>query len=443
MAVLGVENYGVWTFAKTHVMFYLIAVMLGFNTVGTREIAKDVSQMPKYVNTIITLRLLSSILAYGLMAVIVFSTLVGEEVKQIVVLISGIKIISDANMLNWVFDGLQKMHINAVRSIVTSVIGTFGIVLLVKEPDQIILAAWIMSIAFAANTIWMLIYYAKEYYPIHLELDIVFIKKLLKSAIPIGIAFFIIQLYNSLDSQMLEYMFSDKSKSNYFNGVYGAAHQVVLAAMIPSGILQGAFFPQFAQKYKIKEEFDSLMRNYSTMTFLIGIFGGMLIFFFASDFVDMLTPNEFAETAPILQYLAFTILITYVNISYFAPLIAAGKEREVLWANAAGLLFNAVCNFILIPEYNVYGAAVATIASEIGVLILLIFMFKKYFGKLYLAKFVKLFFICTLSIIPAGMKYLMEINFIFLILACILFFVIFNFLFGTISIKEIKGLIKR
>lgn len=442
MTVLGVENYGIWTFAKTHVMFYLVAVMLGFNTVGTREIAKNESLLPKYVNTIFTLRLFSSVLAFGIMIIIVKSTLIGEEVKQVVVLISGIKIFSDALLLNWVFDGLQKMHINAIRSISTSIIGTSGIVILVNDSNDIILAAWIFSLAFLLNTIWMLIYYSKKYSLIRFDFDFIFIKKLIKSSLPIGIAFFIINLYNSLDSQMLEYLFEDVNISNYYNGVYGAAHQVLLAAMIPSGIIQGAFFPQFSQKFTNPIDFNDLMIKYSKMTFLTGIFGGTLIFLYSNDLVDLLLNTDYHETGSILKLLAVTIIITYVNITYFAPLIASGLERQVLWANALGLIFNAIFNLVLIPDYNVYGAAIATISSEIGVLIFLAYLFNKRFGKLYLHIFFKMLLISVLSCLPVFLSNFFNISFLIEIMACILFFIILNLIFGTISIKEIKGFLK-
>jgi O-antigen/teichoic acid export membrane protein len=448
MSVLDVENYGVWNFAKTHVSIYLVAIILGFNTVGTREIAKDINIMPKYVNTIITIRLFSALLAYGVLLVIVFTTLAGDHVKQIVVLIFGIKIFSDGLLINWVFEGLQKMHINAIRSVVTSVIGTVGILFVVHDPDDIIIATWIMSGAYAANTIWMLIYYYKKYSPIRLELDTQFPKKILTSAIPIGIAFFIVSLYNSLDAQMLEFMFDDDDLSNYFNGIYGSAHQVVLAAMIPSGIFQGAFFPQFSQKFSNAIDFDNLMQKFTKLTFNIGIFGGLILFLFSNHifdfFIDMgVLETNFSETGEVLKYLSFTIIIIYVNITYFAPLIAAGMERQVLWANLAGLIANGVVNYLLIPEYNVFGAAIATIGSEVGVLLILIYLFKKKFGKLYLRNLLKIFLICLLSVSPYLLNYFIDLNFIIVIMACILFFIILNFVFGTFSVKELKGILKR
>lgn len=443
MGTLGVENYGIWAFSKAHIMFYLVVVMLGFNTVATREIAKDESLIPKYVNNIQTIRLIFSISAYLIMLLIVFTTLEGEQLKQIVVIITGIKILTDGLLINWVFDGLQKMHISALRSIVTSIISTLGIVILVKQPDDILLAAWIVSIAFVVNTIWIIIYYSKKISSIKLEFDWQFNKILFKSALPIGIAFFIINLYNSLDSQMLEYMFDDVSMSNYFNGVYGAAHQVLLAAMIPSGILQGAFFPQFSQKFNKPDEFNKLMDKYTKMTFGLGIFIGFMIALYSNDLVHLLLESEYFETGKILQLLSVTIIITYINISFFAPLIAAGLERQVLWANLTGLIFNAIFNFILIPEYNVFGAAIATIASEFGVMLYLLYLFKKQFNHLHLNNLAIMLLVSILASLPFIINYIVNVHFLLLFSVSILFFIIFNFVFRTISIKEIKGILKK
>ena len=58
------EGMGIIGYANSILSYFLILVNLGFNIVGQREIAKFPELIKKYVNSIITIRLLLSIISF-------------------------------------------------------------------------------------------------------------------------------------------------------------------------------------------------------------------------------------------------------------------------------------------------------------------------------------------------------------------------------------------
>ena len=56
---------------------------------------------------------------------------------------------------------------------------------------------------------------------------------------------------------------------------------------------------------------------------------------------------------------------------------ASHKEYSVTKIYSIAAVFNVILNLILIPKYSVYGAAVATVASEILILLLQFYMIRK------------------------------------------------------------------
>jgi O-antigen/teichoic acid export membrane protein len=50
-------------------------------------------------------------------------------------------------------------------------------------------------------------------------------------------------------------------------------------------------------------------------------------------------------------------------------MISWKRERVVVYANLAGLAMNIILNITLIPMLGMYGAVIATIGSELAVLV--------------------------------------------------------------------------
>lgn len=54
---LGVSNFGLFTLAQTITLYFWLAVDLGINMYGIREIAKDKENAEKIINPLLTLRI--------------------------------------------------------------------------------------------------------------------------------------------------------------------------------------------------------------------------------------------------------------------------------------------------------------------------------------------------------------------------------------------------
>jgi O-antigen/teichoic acid export membrane protein len=133
--VLNPAGFGDFNWAMTFVMYFLLFVDMGFNLIGIREVARDHSIIKKYVNHIITIRSLISIVCFLLMVLIAFLIDKPIEVK-IMVVVSGINLFANALLLDWVFQGIEKMEIIAVRQIIVGALNLLGVVIFVNSPDD-------------------------------------------------------------------------------------------------------------------------------------------------------------------------------------------------------------------------------------------------------------------------------------------------------------------
>ncbi|MBC8307530.1 MAG: polysaccharide biosynthesis C-terminal domain-containing protein [Pelagibacterales bacterium] len=120
--------------------------------------------------------------------------------------------------------------------------------------------------------------------------------------------------------------------------------------------------------------------GYKYMLFLGLLIGGSL-FFIAPILIPFIFGNIYAESSNILLILSFAVPIKFLSTSIGAPFYTeVGMKSNVRFMGYAALL-NIVLNIILIPYFFEYGAAFATLISEIFLLFLYFTYVDKVFSK--------------------------------------------------------------
>lgn len=438
MRTIGPESNGILNFSKSLVQYFVLLIILGFDQLGIREVAKDKSLMKNYVDLITTIRLTLSIFSYLLLFILVQILIVGKpEISnyQHIIFIYSLIILSNAINLSWIFQAVEKMEIIAIRTIGLYIVNFVGILVFVKKSDDLIIAVSIIAFSEILNSIIMYFIYKKQYFRFNFNFNLVEWKVIFRDSLSIGFIFMIATLYNNIDITLLG-MF----RGEFETGIYGAGHQVIIFGILPSAIIQGAFFPQIIQRNTFEER-DRILSKYAKLqAFFAYYVAGNL--FFLSDFAVYLLGEKYAQTNLILQYLSFTVLIQFIITIYFSPLISWKQERKVIYANIVGLIINVGLNIALIPKYGMYGSAVATIFCEFGVLVVMIRVFKTIHNKLYFKEIFEFIPITFIAFLPI---YLLksEIHPIVGIVISSIIFIGTTFAFKIITINEIKSLLKK
>lgn len=436
---LGSENFGILGTATAFVSFFTLFTVQGFDVVGQREISRNNSNTKQTVNNLTSIKLISfSISFIAFLIAIQLSNFSGVE--KLVVLIAGTNILSLGFILNWVYQALERNKIIAIRSLIIGLINVVGVLVFVNDKNDVIPAIMIMVSSFLINTIWMTFFYIKDIGPIKLTFNKALWKKFIVASFSIGISFLLVTIYNNLDILMLRKMLdSDIALSSV--GIYNAAHRILVLSLVPSSIVQTAFFPQLS-KLKNRNEDSLIVRRYILFSTLIGAFvaGNMFIF---SDLIATLIGDGFEQVSILLKLMSITVLIIFILQGYYMTLLIFDQEKKLAIANFLGLIFNAGMNFLLIPIYAEIGAAYATIAGEIGVLIVSLILFKKITGRLYPLFITKIILISAIAVIPAFVANHYGFNPILVFIICLISFISFVFLFKLIKYSEIKELLKR
>lgn len=173
-------------------------------------------------------------------------------------------------------------------------------------------------------------------------------------------------VYFKIDVVMIRYLIGYEAA-----GWYNAAYKFISLAAIAPGLAVAAIFPVIA---KLVQEGDvSLLKNIinkMTRAMLILVAPITILgFIFADEVIGFAYRPEFQSAAPALKILTLAMPFVFISGILISLLGAEHREKIILKITALAAVFNIGLNFVLIPLLSIYGAALATVATEVGVLV--------------------------------------------------------------------------
>ena len=162
---------------------------------------------------------------------------------------------------------------------------------------------------------------------------------------------------------------------------YGTAYKWLLAINIVPAFFTQALFPVISRQ--AKDDLDALSRSYSfgiKLLFALTLPLAVAFTVLAEQLTHILAGARYLPQGAIaLQLMIWSIPIGWMNSLTQYALIALGLQRLVTRAFAFAVVFNIVANIIFIPRYGIAAAAIATIASELALILPFMFLLR---GKL-------------------------------------------------------------
>ncbi len=365
--VLKAEGFGKIEFAQAIIVYFMLVANLGLSTFGTREIAKEKSAIKTYVDQILSMKLCLSLLSYALLVIFTFLVRQPEEVRSLL-LIYGFTILTFSLTLDWVFQGIERMEYVALARMATQAVYVGGLLLLVKNSEQLLRVPTIRIAAALTGASLLLYVFLKGYSNIRFRFDLQVWKQILRQSIPMGLSFILINIYYTFDTVMLGFM-----KGEAMVGYYNAAYKVVLLFIGFAGLFGTAIFPVLARSYNESSvKLRRVVLQSSRLTVSLGLpiaVGGTIL---SRQIVQFIYGSEYQPSVLPLQLLIWSVFTVYFNCTFAYCLLAGDRQREYLYSVLVGAATNLILNFALIPRYGMLGAVVATLICEFATLSLIL-----------------------------------------------------------------------
>ena len=379
---LGANQVGLYTWANTFVMYFLILAKIGIPNLAIRECVKvrdNKELLFNKVQTFFLIQLITTILSFAFMTTLVFSVTQFRNSNELIFILS-LNFLAGAFSFEWLFIALEKQFYMSVRSVIILMFTTILIIVFVTTPSDIYIYALITVSVTILTTIANFIY-SRKFISFKKTLPYSF-KEYLKPLLVLGAISLTISFYNQTDTLILGFI--DESKlevASYSVGIKGID---IIIGVITA--LSTVFIPRAAICYAQEDKkYFNRLNAYSihiclfivlpaiaTMASLSKPITGLISGNYTSD------PLKGYINAPLVLSILCSMMLTYSisDIIYGQILLPTKKEKYYLYALLGGTVLNIVLSIVLgkyvFKENPSIGVAIGTSLTDALIVIFLI-----------------------------------------------------------------------
>lgn len=377
--VITPEGFGILGYATAFVSYFLLFIDFGFDTISIKKIANDKNLISKYVNNIISFRILLASIIFVLLAVVIF--LLNETVViKLAFLLTGLNLFVQTLNTEFVFLATEKIKYFSIKVVLKNIIILILTLLFVKSISDVLIVVGISLLANFIMNLWLLNRYIKLFQKFNWLIEKRFLKALFSQSFPLIISSFMIAIYYNLDMVML-----GNIKTETEVGIYNAAYKIFMIGSIPIVTIMRIFLPSLSKTNDV-ESLKKTIRNFGIMMFSSGIMISLFIYLTADITINIIFGSEYIGSVIPLMILALNLLVISINIFFGNPLTVWGKQKSYSVAITFGAIINIILNILLIPKYSINGAALATLLSEAVVFIGVFYLFNKNLKNILLTR---------------------------------------------------------
>jgi O-antigen/teichoic acid export membrane protein len=357
--VLSPAYFGVLTFAAALVGFFLPIVDYGFGLIGTREIAKNAQLLTRFVKHVVLMRLVLAALSFCVLLAIAY-LVAFSVIERRVLLLYGLGFIAGAFSLSWAYQAVGRTGWFVVEKLVQSLLYAVGILIFVKGAEQVTLVPLLAFVSSLVGVAFVIFGFLPTRWSGTQSVEFSFCRSLLRSAFPLFLSLFFVQISASFSTALLGFLAS-KEEVGYFSAAFKL---VVVVAILPN-LLWSSFYPFLSRYADLAPQREKVLGIFLKYTAVIGIPISLLGLAFSPEIVSIVYGEQYGSAVLPLRILFASVCFQFFGFAFTKPLPAFGKENQYLKYLSIGAGINVVGGSLLIAFFGATGAALTTLVAEL------------------------------------------------------------------------------
>lgn len=366
---LGVERYGDYVIVSVYVSLFAVLFDWGIPTMLARELPR-IERPDELVGKALALRLSLAAPVCLVAAGVAFLLYGGEGAEHarngILLALPTILAVSVLNTLNPIFQVRLKMDRVALAEIVSQTLGAAAIILLVvgdRSFYEIVVAT-----VFTSATYALLVYlFSRRLARVSLSFDVAAWKRLLRTALPLGVAVVVGTIYFRADALLLSLL-----KGSHDVGIYGVAYRFYEMTIPFPAFFLAPVFPLLsaaAISAAGPAEFSQLLQRSFDVIGVAAVLVVAVTLPLASDMVRIVAGDSFEDSTLPLRILMVGASFSFLASLLLFALIALDRQKKVLLLTVVALVVNLALNLVLIPRYSYTAAAAIATGTQLVIVI--------------------------------------------------------------------------
>jgi O-antigen/teichoic acid export membrane protein len=372
----GPEKYGLFNYALSFVALFTSLSTLGLDTLTIKSIVQKEHDENTILFTSFVMRIIGGLLL-SIIAITIINILEPNDriLHTLVIILSSSMIFKASEVIEYWVQAYQNSKMSSLIRTTAYIISTVLKIILVIFQKGIIYYGLIYLIESLVIGIGLTyVYYKNKKSSLKPIFDSRYALNILKQSWYLVLAGLMGTLYMKVDQVMLGSMMRNKGEL----GVYSVAVQLAnLWYFIPMALIT-SFKPIILGKRKEshKSYINIVQIQYSIIAW-IGIIFGIIITLSSDVFVLILYGDEYINASGILSVSVWAGTFAMLGTARGTWLVSEGLQKFSMYYIGFGAILNITLNLLLIPNLGGYGAAIATLASQVSVALIFPLIFKE------------------------------------------------------------------
>lgn len=370
--VLTTDTYGIVTYAKTVMNYMQIFVDFGFVLSATKDIVKcreNKSEMQQVIGDTMVARIILGLSGF-LIVLILSLSLPILRTNILYTMLSYVAVFLSIFLMDFLFRGLEKMHIITIRFIVMKVISTILTFVLIKDDSDLLIIP-ILDILSSMLAIILVFFEIKK---MQLKMKFSGIKNSIK-AIKDSFVYFLSNVastsFNALSTIMIG-IYITPTEVAY----WGLCIQIIGTIQTCYSPIGDGIYPEM-----IKNQNLNLIKKIIKIFLPIISTGCILAYFLAKPVMILLGGEEYLNAVPIFRLLIPSLFFGFFAIILGWPTLGAiGKSKQVTVSTVIGITTNIMLLIYLIitKSFTLINVAIIRDITEFIFFAVRLYFFNKY-----------------------------------------------------------------
>lgn len=357
---LGVAGFGKYSLALNFFELFLSLIATGLALLVTREVAKDASSVARYLAgstgllVVLTLVAGGSLLVIGRVGVYAADTQSAIWLGWLALLPASVAVVLEA-----VFVAFERAELVTFGTVCESVLrvglgfvalamgfGLPGLFVALIVARVVLLAVYLVLLVRCGGSLrW--------------RCDWPFFRKMVRDWRVFAVESSVSSVNSSLDVILLSFFFGEVAV-----GFYAAAAKVLRLGSVVARSFTTAMYPLLARLHEdSKARFGHVAQNCLIYMGALVLPGIIAVVVLAGPIIGLLYSKEYAPAAPILQVLAWGLLLEFVNPFLSHILFARGEQRKSLIVALVKMGVWGTAALWLIRTYGPMGTACSVVLA--------------------------------------------------------------------------------
>ncbi len=365
---LGAEDFGRFSFAVAFVVLFVPLLDPGLYYLTVRDVAREPDLASHYLSHVLTWKVVAS--PFVLLSI----WIIVQFLHDSVITLQAVYLMAVSQVLHSWKDGFRPILLArelfdldaislAIERISLLIVISVGLV----SGQGLLWVCWMFVVVRIIDLAIIALVVRYKVSPISFGGSLSVVQGLVTTAFPIGAFYMTLSVYTYIDTVMLSVL-----KSDLHVGWYSAAYKIYEGPVLIPAIIGTVFMPRLSRLFvDNKEAFVTLFERGIKYIVLASLAIGINGILFSEIIVGLSYGQAYENSIRVLVVLLGGLIFVFTINFLQTVMIAIDRQKVILYIALFGLVFNILLNAFLIPWYGHVGAALATVAAEAVVCLVL------------------------------------------------------------------------